>query len=229
MRSVYKNPCCITMNKIQLMLVEDHQIVREGIISLLKDIDDLEISSEAPDGIQALKQLDKVQPHVILVDISMPHMDGLEFAATVTEKFPAIKLLVLSMHLSEIYIKNAIAKGVAGYVQKDISKNELIEAIRSVSKGKHFFSPQVSGLMMKNFIDEAKNVKKPLARINPELTDREIQILKLLAEGMSSSEIGEILFISRRTVENHRMSLLQKLNVKNVAGLVKYAITNHLV
>jgi DNA-binding NarL/FixJ family response regulator len=217
------------MKKIHLMIVEDHQIVREGIVSLLKDTIDLEILTEATNGEDALTQMAQVQPHVIILDISMPHMDGLEFAATVREKFPAVKVLVLSMHLNEIYIKNALAKGVAGYLQKDISKQELIEAVRSVASDKPFFSSQVSGLMLQNYIDEVQNVKKPVAKIKFELTKREIQILKLLAEGMNSSEIGEKLFISKRTVDNHRLSLLQKLQVKNVAGLVKFAITHGLL
>jgi DNA-binding NarL/FixJ family response regulator len=215
--------------KIKLMLVEDHQIVREGIKGLLEDVEDLEIIADAINGKHALEQLDIFLPDVILTDITMPAMDGFELASLVHTKFPDIKLLVLTMHLNELYIKNAFDIGVSGYLPKDISKQELIEAIRTVHGGKQYFNPEVSALLMRSFMENYRYENKTESKQDIDLTKRETEILRLLADGMNSKEIGDKLFISKKTVDNHRLHLLQKLNVKNVAGLIKYAIIHKLI
>jgi DNA-binding NarL/FixJ family response regulator len=215
--------------KIKLMLVEDHQIVREGIKGLLEDVEDLEIITDAINGAHALERLDTFLPDVILTDITMPVMDGFEFASLVHSKFPDIKLLVLTMHMNELYIKNAFDIGISGYLPKDISKQELIEAIRAVHGGKQYFNPEVSALLMRSFMENYRSESTAKSKQAFDLTKRETEILRLLADGLNSKEIGDKLFISKKTVDNHRLHLLQKLNVKNVAGLIKYAITHKLI
>jgi DNA-binding NarL/FixJ family response regulator len=217
------------MKKVKLMLVEDHQIVREGIKELLDNLDDIEVAYEAPDGIHALEQLKTHVPDIILSDITMPGLDGFELASVLQSQYPGIKLLVLSMHMNDVYIKKAFANGAKGYLPKDISKIELITAIRTVSDGKKYFNSEVSDILMNNMVESLKNENKPVSRPSTDLTEREIEIVKLLAEGFNSQEIGDRLYISKKTVDNHRLNILQKLNVKNVAGLIKYAIVNKLI
>jgi DNA-binding NarL/FixJ family response regulator len=217
------------MKKIKLMLVEDHQIVREGLKELLDGHHDIEVAYEAHNGKHALEQLKSHLPDIILTDITMPILDGFELAAVIQNKYPHVKLLVLTMHMSDVYIKKAFAHGASGYLPKNISKTELISAIRTISEGKKYFNHEVSAILMNNMVDNLQNEQKSVARQSTDLSERETEIVKLLAEGNNSQEIGEKLFISKKTVDNHRLNILQKLNVKNVAGLIKYAIINKLI
>jgi DNA-binding NarL/FixJ family response regulator len=217
------------MKKIKLMLVDDHQIVREGIKELLLDEQDIEVACEASNGRHALDQLSAVMPDVVLTDISMPELDGFELAAQLQVDYPAIKVLYLSMHVTEVYIKKAFACGATGYLPKDISKSELINAIRTVSEGKKYFNNEVSIILMNTLVENLKKDQRVASKNSSDLSEREIEIVKLLSEGLNSQEIGDMLFISKKTVDNHRLNILQKLNVKNVAGLIKYAIMNKLI
>ncbi len=217
------------MKKIKLMLVDDHQLVREGIKELLEEEEDIEIISEASNGSQALVQLNIMLPDIILTDISMPEIDGFEFVAALQGSYSNIKVVYLSMHVNEVYIKKAFASGATGYLPKDISKTELINALRTVSEGKKYFNKDVSIILMDAMVEKLKTEKKVSHKTSPELSEREIEIVRLLAEGLNSQEIGDTLFISKKTVDNHRLNILQKLNVKNVAGLIKYAIVNKII
>jgi DNA-binding NarL/FixJ family response regulator len=217
------------MKKIKLMLVDDHQIVREGIKELLFEEQDIEVACEASNGRQALDQLSTAMPDVVLTDITMPELDGFELATQLQADYPEIKVLYLSMHVTEVYIKKAFACGATGYLPKDISRTELVHAIRTVSEGKKYFNNEVSIILMNTMVDNLKKVQRNPTKSSSDLSEREIQIVKLLAEGLNSHEIGEMLFISKKTVDNHRLNILQKLNVKNVAGLIKYSIINKLI
>jgi DNA-binding NarL/FixJ family response regulator len=217
------------MKKIKLMLVDDHQIVREGIKELLDEEEDIEVVCEATNGKHALTQLSNSLPDVVLTDITMPELDGFEFAAQLQSSYPAIKVVYLSMHVNEMYIKKAFAIGAAGYLPKDISKAELITAIRTVFEGKKYFNNDVSNILMNTMVERLRSEQKPIARPTSQLSEREVDIVKLLAEGLNSQEIGETLFISKKTVDNHRLNILQKLHVKNVAGLIRYALVNKII
>ncbi len=210
---------------IQLMLVDDHQIIRDGIKQLLTNESDVKVVAEASNVKEALKHLESVRPNIVMTDLSMPNGSGFDFIKSVTANYPDIKVLVLSMHVEEAYIRKAIELGVAGYMPKDISKYELVEAIQTVSKGEMYFSSTVSKVMMNNMVKKVRKSEQA-AQATAKLTQREKEIVKLILDGMSSPEIAEKLFISHRTVENHRANIMNKLKVRNTIELVKKVLEN---
>lgn len=210
---------------IQLMLVDDHQIIRDGIKQLLTNESDIKVVAEASNVKEALKHLENVKPNIVMTDLSMPNGSGFDFIKSVTANYPEIKVVVLSMHVEEAYIRKAIELGVSGYMPKDISKYELVEAIQSVSRGEMYFSSTVSKVMMNNMVKKVRKSEQA-AQATAKLTQREKEIVKLILDGMSSPEIAEKLFISHRTVENHRANIMNKLKVRNTIELVKKVLEN---
>jgi DNA-binding NarL/FixJ family response regulator len=207
------------------MLVDDHQIIRDGIKQLLTNESDVKVVAEASNVKEALKHLESVRPNIVMTDLSMPNGSGFDFIKSVTANYPDIKVVVLSMHVEEAYIRKAIELGVAGYMPKDISKYELVEAIQTVSKGEMYFSSTVSKVMMNNMVKKVRKSEQA-AQATAKLTQREKEIVKLILDGMSSPEIAEKLFISHRTVENHRANIMNKLKVRNTIELVKKVLEN---
>jgi DNA-binding NarL/FixJ family response regulator len=207
------------------MLVDDHQIIRDGIKQLLTNESDIKVVAEASNVKEALKHLESVQPNIVMTDLSMPNGSGFDFIKSVTANHPDIKVVVLSMHVEEAYIRKAIELGVSGYMPKDISKYELVEAIQSVSRGEMYFSSTVSKVMMNNMVKKVRKSEQA-AQATAKLTQREKEIVKLILDGMSSPEIAEKLFISHRTVENHRANIMNKLKVRNTIELVKKVLEN---
>ena len=214
--------------QIKLLIVDDHTIIRDGLVKLLQDEKNIDIVQVCNNGKSALNYLENYEADVIISDISMPEMDGLELTEAVTKQFKHLNVLLLSMHEEEEYILAAVDKGALGYVTKDVKKAELIEAIKSVANGKKHYSSSILGTMVTGY---AKRSRKPKAEKNQSsaLTDREMNILKLIADGLSNKEIGLELNISKRTVDTHRTNIMRKLDAKNTAMIVRIAIEANLL
>lgn len=217
------------MNKIKVIVADDHDIVRFGICSVLNSVDDIEVIGEASDGDEAISLYMDKKPDVALIDITMPGKDGIETTTEILKQDPEAKILILTMHINEDYLNQAIKAGSLGYLLKNCEKEELFNGVRSVADGRKVFSSSVSKLITESYISKIKD-NRPVATSTSsqdiKLTKREREILGLIADGLTSQEIAENLFISPRTVETHRANLLQKLDIKNTAGLVRYAIEN---
>ncbi len=205
--------------KIQVALVDDHQLFRSGINFIISDTEDIEIAFEASNGKEFLNYIENYQPDVVLMDINMPVVDGVEATKQAMEKFPDLKVLVLSMFGEVDYYNTMIDLGVKGFILKDIDNDELLEAIRKVYRGGNYFSQELLLQLIKNKPEDGAI----------ELTRREKEVLELICQGLSNLEISEKLFISQRTVERHRSSLLFKTDSKNSVSLVVFAIKNGYV
>ena len=217
------------MDKIRVLVADDHDIVRYGICSVLQSSQDVEVIGEAATGKQAASMYETHLPDVVLLDISMPDMNGIETTRTIVKKFPAARILILTMHLNEEYLNQVINAGALGYLLKNADIEEMLSGIRMVAKGKQVFSGEIARLMTEKYIRSAQDGYDGKVMNVPRLTRREKEILQKIAEGKTSQEIAEVLFISPRTVDTHRANLIQKLGVKNSAGLVRYAIERNLL
>lgn len=217
------------MNKIRVMVVDDHDIVRYGICSVLKSSPDIEVVGEASNGVQAVEQFNDLRPDVVLLDISMPEMNGIETTRTIVRNHSNARVLILTMHLNEEYLNQVLSAGASGYILKNTEIGEMLNAIRTVAQGRQIFSAPISTLMTEKYVRSAQYNQDSKDNDTPSLTKRETEILQKIADGKTSQEIAELLFISPRTVDTHRANLIQKLGVKNSAGLVRYAIENQLV
>jgi DNA-binding NarL/FixJ family response regulator len=204
-----------------IVLADDHALLREGVKNIVNEINEFEVIGEASDGLMLLKMLKRLTPDLVILDVAMPKLRGIEAAHSIREQFPEIAVLFLSMHKSREYLHKALASGARGYVVKEDSGRELIHAIRTIRQGGSYISP----VMMKEFADD------PLAIFHDRdgwtkgpLTPRERQILQLIADGKTSKEIAELLFISIHTVHNHRKNIKHKLSIRKNTDLVKYAL-----
>lgn len=209
------------MKKIRILLADDHALVRNGMKTLLKDVDDFFVAGEASDGLEVIKKIKELSPDIVIMDISMPNMTGLEATDVIQREFPKTKVLILTMHENEDYAYQIFRSGAAGYILKNAEKKEFIDAIRTVYKGEKFFSRAISDVTSKNYVSKTSS--------SVPITRREKEILKLIVDGLTNQEIADKLFISPRTVDTHRSNLMQKLEIKNTAGLVRFAIENGIV
>jgi len=217
------------MAKIKVALVDDHQIVRDGIRSLLSGLDDIEVIIEACDARSILEKLKNIKPDVIIVDISLPEMSGIELTKIITNEYSAIKVMVLSMYTNQEFIFNAIKAGAKGYLPKNITRDELLEGIREIYKGNEYFSKDVSNIILKSYLKQVKDPERFDSLQEEKLTNRELEILKFVAEGYSNQLIADKLFISVRTVESHKNHIMQKLELTTTVDLVKYALKNKII
>lgn len=218
------------MNKISILIVDDHALVRDGIIAMLKNEDDIHIIGEAVDGEEAVAKNNELNPDIIIMDIMMPKFNGLEAAKMIKAQHPNSKIIFLSMEVKEDFISEAIKAGASGYIPKDSNKVILINAIRSVFKGEKYFHSMVSELIFNQFYEKSiGNEKAKKTYSAGKISNREVEVLKLIASGFSNSQIAEKLFISVRTVDAHRNHIMQKLELNNTAELVKYAIKNDII
>ncbi len=206
---------------IQIVLADDHHIVREGLRNLLQAQPDLKIIGEAEDGLEILPLIEHLQPDVLVLDIMMPGLNGLEVTRRVKRSFPKTAVVILSMHANEGYVVEALCGGAAGYVLKQATSTELANAIREVAAGRRYLSPPLSDRLIDAYLRKAD--VEDLDVYNT-LTMREREVLQLAAEGHANNEIAVRLFISPRTVEKHRANLMSKLGVKNHKELVRYAL-----
>ena len=213
-------------SKIKILIVDDHPLVREGLRSCLIEEKNFEILGEAGDGQEAIRLAKATLPDIILLDINMPGMNGLETARILNKAVPRSKILILTMHDSKEYVHRMVAIGVQGYVLKDSPPSELITAIGAVHHGGTFFSPKVSEAVMNEYV---KTLRTKGVKGSSELSRRESEVLALIAEGLGNKEIASKLFVSVRTVETHRERIIKKLDIHTVAGLTRYALTKGIV
>jgi DNA-binding NarL/FixJ family response regulator len=213
---------------IKIILTDDHQVVRDGLKAMLGGVPDIQIIAQAATGKDLFEILGKRQADVLILDIELPDISGLEICSKVTASYPALKILILSMYTGEEFIFKALAEGAKGYLPKNTSREELVEAIRSIANGKEYYSPLISEIMLKSYIKKAKS-RNSVDKDLDELSKRELEVLKMLAEGIPNYEIAEKLFISIRTVESHKSHIMQKLELHTTAELVKFAIRQKLI
>ena len=212
--------------KIKVFIVDDHKMVREGFRLLLEIDPDIVVLGEAGNGRDAVKKVIKESPDVVLMDIAMKGLNGIGATEQIVKECPTIKVIILSMHSSSLHIFRAFKAGAMGYILKESAGEDVIKAIHMVNNGRMFLGETVSRLMVQDYVKtrEIKDIDDPLARLSP----REREILQLLVEGNSNSEIAEILYLSPKTIETYRSHLLKKLGISDLPGLVKFAIQQGL-
>jgi DNA-binding NarL/FixJ family response regulator len=213
------------MKSTRVILADDHTLVRAGIRSLLEKIPSVAVVAEAGDGREAIALVKKHRPTLVLMDIAMPELNGLEAVARITKDFPAVKVIILSMYVNEAYVRHAFRAGASGYLLKDGTLAEMELAIESVSSGGIFLSPRISRRVIESYFESVGNDSSPLDRLTP----RQREVLQLIAEGKSTKEIAFLLGLSIKTVEAHRAQLMAKLDIHDVPGLVRYAMHVGLV
>jgi RNA polymerase sigma factor (sigma-70 family) len=214
------------MHKIRLLLAEDHTIVRKGLRALLEGEVGVEVIGEAEDGREAVEMTRQLLPDVVLMDITMPGLNGLEATRQIKKWFPEVKVLVLTRHANEEYIFQILRAGASGYVVKKAAPTELVLAIQAVYRGDSFLSPSISRPVIEEYIRQAEAM---IENSYDRLTDREREVLQLIAEGHSTQEIAELLHISIKTVQNHRARLMDKLNIYSTAELTRYAVRKGVI
>lgn len=212
---------------IKVLIVDDHALLREGLIKILSLEDDLKIIGEAGKGEEAIQLTRTLKPNVILMDINMPGVNGIEATKVIKKEFPSIGIIALTIHDDEEYIFELVRAGVSGYVLKDIQPERLVSAIRDVAQGKSVIHPNITAKLLGEFnrLSERKNRPSSFG----ELTMREIEVLELIAQGMANKDIARVLFISEKTVKNHVTSIFRKLNVEDRTQAALYAVKNKLV
>jgi len=217
------------MNKLKILLVDDHQIVRDGIMKILADEKDFEIIGSLKDGLEVLEFVKTSKPDIIIADLSMPIMSGIELTEKLKTDFPGIKVLILSMFTDEAYVYNSIKAGAKGYLPKHDSTTEtLIQAIRAIANGDEYYSTSIKKIVLKSYISNAKNSGTYDNSQKVQLTIREKEILKLFVEGHTNNAIAAILNISIHTVKTHKNNIMQKCNFKSTVEMIKYALRNKI-
>jgi DNA-binding NarL/FixJ family response regulator len=216
------------MKRITVLLAEDHTVVREGFRKLLETEQDLEVIGEAQTGRQAVELAKKLRPAVVVMDIAMPLLNGLEATRQILKAVSGTKVLILSAHSDDAYVEHATELGAVGFLLKQTSSHDLSKAIREVQKGNTFFSPSVASRFHKRD-PKSPNGKGPLKKNAVRLSSREMEVIQLIAEGQPNKQIASELGISIKTVEKHRDHLMKKLNIHDTAGLTRYAISNGII
>jgi len=208
--------------EIRVLLVDDHRVVREGLRSLLASYDDIKVVGEASNGREAVRSAQEIRPDVIVMDIAMEDMNGIEATRQIIDTCPGCRVVILSMHATSEYIHQALKAGAIGYLLKESAGQEVVEAIFAVARGRKYLSQRLSETMAEEMIIDDKRLKKegPVQSLSP----REREIVQLVVEGKSSSEIADMLFLSAKTIETYRSRLMKKLDTPNVPALVKFAI-----
>jgi DNA-binding NarL/FixJ family response regulator len=212
---------------IKVVLVDDHNIVRDGIKSLIKGMKDIEVTGEASSGAELKELLQQLSPDLIIMDISLPDISGIELTSDILNAHPLIRVLMLSMYLEEDFIFNSLKAGAKGYLPKNTSRKELENAIKAVSAGEEYFSPAVSDIILRSYVKKARKNEGP--KEIDILSKREVEVLKMFAQGKSNQEIADAYCISIRTVESHKNHIMHKLELKSTIDLVKFAIRNKVV
>ncbi len=215
------------MKRIRILIADDHRLVREGIRSMLSNIKDIEVVAMASSGEEAINAAREWEPDVVLMDIMMPGMNGIEASRWIKEIGDDIRVIILTMEISKDYVSAAIKSDVDGYLPKDVGQEALVEAIRSVYKGIRYFNDAIKKLIFEDFYEE--KVKNPRKTLPNQLTKRENEVLALVAAGKSNREIADDMSISIKTVETHKTHILIKLGLNNNAELVRYAVKNQII
>jgi DNA-binding NarL/FixJ family response regulator len=215
------------VKQIRILLADDHNVMRRGLRLLLESQPDFQVVAEAADGRQAIAQAEAAKPDVVVLDVAMPNLSGIEAAQRILSDAPSIALIVLSMHSDEGYVLRALKAGAKGYLLKDSAEGDLIEAIRAVTQGKTFFSPEISRMLVEDYVREIR--ARGIEDSYELLTSREREILQLIAEGRSNKEVATALNLSLYTVETHRRNLQDKLNLHSLAELILYAVRKRVI
>jgi len=215
------------MGKLKILLADDHALLRLGLKKILEERSEWQVIAEAGDGRTAVRQTLELSPDVVVLDIGMPLLNGIEVTRQIIRRLPSIGVLILSMHADEAYITQALRAGARGYLLKDSAGTELIRAVSAVAAGKSFFSPAVAKVMLDDYVQRLAD--KGIEDRFEMLSEREREILQLVAEGHSSKGVAELLSISPATVETHRAHILQKLDVHSTAELVLYAVRRRII
>ncbi len=214
--------------KIRVLIADDHTIVRKGLCALLDGDKEIEVVGDAENGREAIKKVEQVQPDIVLMDITMPGLNGLETTRQLKKRHPKTKILILTMHDNEEYIFETLRAGASGYLVKRTAPEELISAIHAVNRGESFLSPSISKRVIEGYIRVGQSEQEEDEAFE-KLTDREREVLQLIAEGRVNREIAELLHISIKTVETHRSHIMEKLDIRNIAELTQYAIRKGLI
>ncbi|MBU0741801.1 response regulator transcription factor [bacterium] len=209
---------------ITILLADDHQLLREGLKALLGLQEDMEVVGEAVNGIQAFDLTRKLDPDVVIMDINMPEQNGIEASRKITKHCRGVKVLALSVHSDQNFVLEMLRAGASGYLLKDCALDELVLAIRMVMEDKYYLSPAITGTVLEDFLHDRGEPKSSLSL----LTNREREVLQMIAEGKSTRDTAEALSISAKTVETHRLRLMNKLGLRNVADLTKFALREGL-
>jgi two-component system response regulator NreC len=215
------------MAKIRVMLVDDHTVVRQGLRRILESDDEIEIVGEAGDGRTAVEAAQRLHPHVVVMDIALPELNGIEATRQINKRVDGTRVLVLTMHADDVYVRQSLKAGARGYLLKDSEDLDLLKAVKIIGRGGSFFSPAVSKVLLEGYLGDTgtREVEDDLAL----LTDREREVLQLIAEGKTNKEVAAALSVSINTVETHRKHIMEKLDLHNTAELVRFAIRKRLV
>jgi DNA-binding NarL/FixJ family response regulator len=213
------------MARARVLLADDHPILRQGLVGILNASGEVEVVGEAADGSEAVEKAIATRPDIVVLDISMPRLNGLEAARRIHKALPGTRILVLTMHEDDEYVLKMVRAGVSGYLVKDGAASELVAAVRALRAGKGYFGPQASKALSEVYQEARPFPEDPYGR----LTDREREVFQLLVEGRTNAQVAEILFISAKTVDNHRTHLMEKLGVHNTAELLRYAAKHGLL
>jgi two-component system response regulator NreC len=215
------------MDRIRIVIADDHTVVRDGLRASLERQPDMEVVGEAADGRECITRADDLKPDVVIMDVAMPNMNGIEATRRILADHPETAVVMLSMHQDESYILQSLKAGAKGYLLKDSPREDILEAIRSAAKGRSFLSRKVRSMLQEDYYLQLES--KGLEDSYDLLTDREREILQLLAEGRANKEVANILFISPTTVETHRGHILRKLNLHGTADLILYAVRKKII
>ena len=213
------------MKRIRVLLADDHTIVRQGLVGILKASEEVEVVGEAADGAEAVEKAVKLKPDVVVLDVSMPHLNGIEAARRIRDAVPTARVLVLTMHDDEEYVLKMVRAGASGYLLKDSAASDLLAGIRALKSGKVYFGPHASRALAEAYQSDRPMPADPFER----LTDREREIFQLVVEGKTNAQIADLLFISPKTVDNHRTRMMEKLGLHGTAELVRFAAKHKLL
>ena len=215
------------MNAVRILVADDHGVVRKGLRLILERHDGLEVIGEAADGREAVRLGEELSPDIVIMDVGMPQLNGIDATAQILHRNPRAGVIILSMHSDEGYIVRALSAGAKGYLLKDSAEEDLIQAVRIVAQGRPFFSPRITQTLLDDYVRQLR--QKGLQDSYDLLTEREKEVLQLISEGKSNKEVATILGLSVYTVETHRTNLMQKLNLHNTAEIVLYAVRKKII
>lgn len=215
------------MSRVRILLADDHAVVRKGLRFLLERQPEMEVVGEAANGREAVRLAEDLKPTVVVMDIGMPELNGIEAAAQIVKRDPRVSVIMLSVHSDETYLLRALSAGAKGYLLKDSAEDDLIRAVEVVAQGKPFFSPAIAETLLEDYMRYLQ--QRGLKDSYDLLTDREKQVLQLLAEGKTNKEVATLLNLSVYTVETHRTHIMQKLNLHNTAEIVLYAVRKKII
>jgi two-component system, NarL family, response regulator NreC len=215
------------MSAVRILVADDHGVVRKGLRLILERHDGLEVIGEAADGREAVRLAEELSPDIVIMDVGMPRLNGIDATAQILHRHPRAGVIILSMHSDEGYIVRALSAGAKGYLLKDSAEEDLIQAVRTVARGRPFFSPRITQTLLDDYVRQLR--QKGLQDSYDLLTEREKEVLQLISEGKSNKEVATILDLSVYTVETHRTNLMQKLNLHNTAEIVLYAVRKKII